>query len=200
MSVNGMRPALAMVVAMARNGVIGRDGGLPWRLPDDLRHFREVTWGKPVIMGRRTWQSLGKPLAGRHNIVLSRDRTFEAVGADVVHDLDAALDLAARTTSPTASPEPVVIGGVSLYREALPRVGRIWLTEVDADPQGDCTLSGLDLRDFVEVASCDHAPDERHAHAFRIRTLERRARPESEAVDGVTTRKMSCRDRVSRHT
>jgi dihydrofolate reductase len=125
------RPLLALIAAVARNGVIGVDNRLPWRLPDDMRRFRALTAGHSIIMGRKTWESIGRPLPDRQNIVVTRQRNFEAPGANVVASLEAALAAA-------IMPEPVfVIGGEALYREALPLASRMYLTEIHQDFPGD---------------------------------------------------------------
>lgn len=124
-------PRVTLIVARARNGVIGRDGTLPWRLPEDLAFFKRTTMGHPIVMGRRTWESIGRPLPGRRNIVVSRQAGFVASGAEVAADLDAALSLCAGAT------DVFVIGGAQLYHYALPRADRLIITEIDADFEGD---------------------------------------------------------------
>jgi dihydrofolate reductase len=162
------RPALVLVVARARNGVIGRDNGLPWHLPDDLRHFKSLTIGKPILMGRRTFESIGRPLPGRLNLVLTRDRAFHAAGITVVHDLDAALVAAGDV------PELMVIGGADLYRQLLPHAMRIELTEVDGDVPGDTRLEAFPAAEWRELSRTTHAADARHAWPYSFVTLERR--------------------------
>ena len=158
---------LSLIAAVAEYGVIGRGGALPWRLPDELSHFKRTTLGKPVLMGRRTFVSLGRPLAGRRNVVLSRSPGFVPTGAELAPDLDAALALVA------GAPEVVVIGGAALYREALPRAARIYLTRVHAAPAGDVSFPELDLTGWRETLVAEHPADARHAHAFSIWLLER---------------------------
>lgn len=153
---------------MAANGVIGRDGGLPWRLPDDLKRFKAITMGKPILMGRRTYESLGRPLPGRDNLVLTRDRAWCSPGCRVVHSLDEALAAAG------AAAEVMVIGGAEIYRLAWPRLERLELTEVHGDVEGDTHLDLFDPADWREVARAHHPGDERHAFAFSFVTLERR--------------------------
>ena len=153
---------------MAANRVIGRDGGLPWRLPGDLRRFKAITMGKPILMGRRTFESLGRPLPGRENIVITRDRSWSAPGCRVAHSLDEALALAGEAG------ELMVIGGAEIYRLAWPRLDRLELTEVHADVEGDTRLEGFDAAEWREVAREHHPADERHALAFSFVTLERR--------------------------
>ena len=129
-------------IARARNGVIGKDGALPWRLKSDLAIFRAVTMGKPVIMGRKTWDSLPKkPLVGRTNIVLSRDGSFEPKGALVCEDFSEAVQIAREQAEEDGQSEICVIGGASLFELALQRAARLYLTEVDAEVDGDVALS-----------------------------------------------------------
>ena len=153
---------------MSRNRVIGRDNRLPWRLPADLAYFKRVTMGHPVIMGRRTWESIGRPLPGRQNIVVSRNRDYSAPGATVVGSLDAAWRAAG------AVEEACVIGGTSLFAEALPEADRIHLTEVEAEVEGDTYFPPFDRSQWVEREVARQARDERHEYPFRIVLLERR--------------------------
>jgi dihydrofolate reductase len=158
---------LSLIAAVAENRVIGRGGALPWHLPDELAHFKRSTLGKPVLMGRHTFVSIGRPLPGRANVVVSRTAGFAPAGVAVAPDLDAALALAA------GAPEAVVIGGALLYREALPRADRIYLTRVHARPEGDAFFPELDPREWRESLVAEHPADARHAHAFSIHLLER---------------------------
>ncbi|NND68658.1 MAG: dihydrofolate reductase [Halioglobus sp.] len=143
---------LALIVAAAENGVIGRDNALPWRLPGDMQYFRRMTMGKPVIMGRRTYDSIGKPLPGRANIVITRSDTFAAEGVKVVHSLDEARALAADIALIDGAEEAVVIGGAEIYREALPLAARLYLTRVHADVPGDVYLPEIDFCAWREVS------------------------------------------------
>ncbi|MDE0854652.1 MAG: dihydrofolate reductase [Nevskia sp.] len=161
-----MRPPVTLIVAVAENGVIGRDGTLPWRLPEDLKHFRRLTLGNTVLMGRKTWQSLGKPLDGRANWVLTRDPAFSAPGAQVFRDLDAAL-------AQPPQGQLLVIGGAELYRQALPLASRLELTRVHARVEGDTHFPDYDPAQWRETARSDHPADERHAHAYSFLTLDR---------------------------
>ncbi|MEX2482877.1 MAG: dihydrofolate reductase [Gammaproteobacteria bacterium] len=158
---------LSLVVAMDRGRLIGRDGSLPWHLPDDLRRFRAITMGKPIIMGRHTHDSIGRVLPGRRNIVLSRDGGDRAPGCDVYPSLDAAL------ASIAPSSEVMVIGGAAVYREALPRAGRIYLTEVDAELAGEVRFPALADEQWREVSTQHRSRDERHAYDYCFRILER---------------------------
>ena len=155
--------------------MIGRDGQLPWRLATDMAHFRTLTMGKPVIMGRKTWDSLPrKPLPGRTNIVLSRDGTFEPKGAIRCEDFAEALQIAREQAAEDGVGEVCVIGGADLFALALPKARRIYLTEVEADVAGDVTFPPLDESGWIEVERETHPAGERDEHAFVFRTLERR--------------------------
>ncbi|WP_298747616.1 dihydrofolate reductase [uncultured Brevundimonas sp.] len=168
-------PALALVVARARNGVIGRDGGLPWRLRSDLQRFKAVTLGKPCIMGRRTWESLPlKPLPGRLNLVLSKDESFTARGALVCTTLDEAVDIARETAMDDGVDEICVIGGTALFDMALPRAKRLYLTEVEAEPEGDAVFPAFDEAGWKEVSSEAFPAGEKDDHDFVFRVLERK--------------------------
>ena len=170
-------PAIALVVARARNGVIGRDGRLPWYLRSDLQWFKANTIGKPCIMGRATWESLPlKPLPGRLNIVLSRDPEFRAKGALVVSNLDEAIGIAREQAAEDGQDEIAVIGGARVFEEALPRARRIYLTEVQADPEGDTLMPPFDETLFAELRREAHEPGEKDDHPFVFRVLERRVR------------------------
>lgn len=176
MSAGGGRgPVVSLVVARAANGVIGRDGGLPWRLPSDLALFKATTLGKPVVMGRRTWDGLPrKPLAGRACFVLSRDGAFEPQGAVVDADFADLLDMAREQAADEGGDEVCVIGGAALYALALPRARRLHLTEVDAEPGGDTFFPSFDESRWTEVRREMHSPTEGDDHAFTYRLLERR--------------------------
>ena len=141
---------IVLIAGVARNGVIGRDNRLLWKLPEDLKHFRAVTMGAPVIMGRKTWESLPerfRPLPGRHNIVLSRHAGFDAAGASVAASLDDAIALARRA----AAERVFVIGGGQIYREALPHADELVLTEIEREFDGDAHFPPFDRAEFTEV-------------------------------------------------
>jgi len=163
------RPRITLVAAVARNGVIGRAGALPWRLPADLRRFREVTWGHPVVMGRRTWESIGRPLPGRRNIVVTRRFGYRAPGAEVAGSPEAALSVAA------GAGEVMVIGGGELYAAFLPLAARILLTEVEAEPEGDAFFPPLAPGEWRETARERHPADPDNPFAYSFVTLERTA-------------------------
>jgi dihydrofolate reductase len=143
---------VALVVAAAENGVIGRNGQLPWRLPTDLKRFRKVTLGKPVVMGRKTYESIGKPLDQRDNIVISRQAGFRPQGVHVATSLDEALALAGRLAAARGVEEVAVIGGAEVFRAVLPRAGRVYLTLVRGTPEGDTYWDDLDPSQWLEKA------------------------------------------------
>ncbi|MBC7520878.1 MAG: dihydrofolate reductase [Sandarakinorhabdus sp.] len=157
---------LVLIVARAKNGVIGKEGQLPWHLPEDLRRFKRMTVGKPVIMGRKTFESIGKPLPGRQNIVLTRDAGWRAEGVTVVPNLAEAV--AAAGLDPRARADGImVIGGAQIYAEAMPSATRIELTEVDAEPAGDTVLPPFNPARWRETARETHAADgDRPGFAF----------------------------------
>jgi dihydrofolate reductase len=158
---------IALVVAADERGGIGRDGGLPWHLPEDLRRFKALTMGKPMLMGRRTWDSIGRPLPGRRSIVVSRQPGLAIDGADVAGSLEEALRLAGDV------PEICVIGGAELYRAALPLADRIYLTRVHATVAADTFLPALNPSDWTVAAREEHPSDVRHAHSFSFVELRR---------------------------
>lgn len=161
-------------IARARNGVIGRDGTLPWRLKSDMAIFKACTMGKPVIMGRKTWESLPKkPLPGRMNIVLTRDQSYEAPGALVVEEFSEAVQIAREQAGEDGVDEVCVIGGASLFELALQKAGRIYLTDVDAEVEGDVALSPIDESRWREVRREAHPASEVDEHPFTFRVLER---------------------------
>lgn len=160
-------PVVSLIVAMAENRVIGRDNGLPWRLPADLRHFKQVTMGKPVLMGRKTFESIGRPLPGRRNIVLSRSADFVAQGCETVTSIDQAVRGLAQHA------ELMVIGGANIYRQTLPLAHRLYLTLVGARVDGDARFPELDWSEWREVSREDHAPDERNRLPYSFRVYER---------------------------
>ena len=162
-------------VARSRNGVIGRAGALPWRIKSDMVLFRRLTLGKPVIMGRKTWDSLPKaPLPGRLNLVLSRDGSFEPLGAIVCETLAEAIAIGREQASDDGETEVCVIGGAAIFEAALPRARRLYLTEVQAEVEGDVVFPDIDESQWTEVARETHeaGPDDEFPWIFR--QLERR--------------------------
>ena len=159
---------VSLVVAASTNNVIGSDGGLPWHLPDDLRHFKRLTTGNPIVMGRKTFESIGRPLPDRRNIVMTRDPDYMARGCDVVSSVREALDIEADAD------EVMIIGGGQVYRDFLPHADRIYLTHVQADVEGDTYFPDIDEAGWRLVSSEPHAADEKHAYAFDVMVYERR--------------------------
>ena len=159
---------ISLIVAASTNNVIGAQGDLPWRLSDDLRRFKALTMGKPIIMGRLTWESIGRPLPGRQNIVITRQPGYRAEGCSVVASVDEALDVAG------AAPEIMVIGGGDIYRQLLPRASRIYLTRGEAEIDGDTFFPELSEAEWELVDSEAHDTDEKNAHPFTFMTLQRR--------------------------
>jgi dihydrofolate reductase len=143
---------LTLIVARARNGVIGKANAIPWKIPGEQAYFKRVTMGHPIVMGRKTWESIGRPLPGRRSIVVTRNTAFAAAGAEVVASLEAALSLCAD------APEVFVIGGAELYRVALPHADRLLITEIDHDFQGDTFFPAPDPGQWRESARDHHAP------------------------------------------
>lgn len=141
---------VSIVAAVARNGVIGAEGDMPWRLPSDLKRFRALTMGKPVVMGRRTFETLGRPLTGRTNIVVTRDRAYRAEGASVVHSLEEALNTA--VGAPGGREEIMVIGGGEIYAQAMDRAATLYITHIDAEPAGDTRFPAIEPRLWRVVA------------------------------------------------
>jgi dihydrofolate reductase len=166
---------LALIWAMARNRTIGRHNALPWYLPEDLKYFKRVTLGKPVIMGRKTWDSIGRPLPGRANIVISRDAGFQAAGARVVRSLEEALALAEKICLIDGAQEAVVIGGAQIYALALPRADRLYLTQVHADVEGDAFFPPLDLSLWHECAREDFAAQAPNPYPYSFVVYEKNA-------------------------
>ena len=159
-----MRP-LALVACVANGGVLGHDGGMPWHIPEDLRHFKQMTWGHAVVMARQTYASIGRPLPGRRNIVVTRDGALEAPGCELAASLDRALELAWERDE-----EPRVIGGAALYREALPRATRVFLTRLHRDVAGDVFFPLEELAGFHETSRAAGETD-----GVEFLTLEREA-------------------------
>jgi dihydrofolate reductase len=160
--------ALMLIAAVAENGVIGRDNAMPWRLKSDLRRFRALTWNKPILMGRRTFQSIGKPLPGRTNIVVSRDRTFSPAGAVVAPSLDAALDAARGDALRRGAEAIAVIGGADIYAQTLPLADRLDITLVKARPDGTTRFPEIDPQAWRETERSEHpaGPDDSAGFAF----------------------------------
>lgn len=159
-------PMISIIVAMAEDNVIGIENRLPWSLPEDMKWFRRHTLGKTVLMGRNTYESIGKPLPDRRNLVLTRDMAYQAPGCTVVHSDAEALAAA-------GDGELMVIGGASIYEQWLPRAQRLYLTEVHARIAGDAWFPAFDRREWREIERHDHAADARHIYSFGFIILER---------------------------
>jgi dihydrofolate reductase len=161
------RPRLSLIAAMARNRVIGLHNRLPWRLPADMKRFRELTTGHAIIMGRKTFDSLARPLPNRTNIVVTRDPEYRPNGATVVHSIEEAI------ASVGSDREAFVIGGEQIYRQTLPVADRLYLTIVDSDFDGDAWFPEYDAREWKEISSEQYRPDENNIEGLRFVTLER---------------------------
>jgi len=161
---------VSLIVAVSSNGVIGRDGGLPWHLPADLKHFKRTTMGHHLIVGRRTWEEVGKPLPGRTMVVVTRSQRFAPEGAKVVRSVEQALEIAAEDD------EPFIGGGSQIYRIALARdlVHRIYLTRIHAEVEGDTFFPEFDLDDWELVSEEHHEADEKNEFDFSFLVYERR--------------------------
>jgi dihydrofolate reductase len=155
---------------MARNRVIGANGAIPWHLPDELKQFQRLTMGHHIIMGRKTWESIGRPLPGRTSVVVTRQRGYRAPEAVVANSLDDAIGACGDDS------EIFVIGGAELYRQALPLARRLYLTTVDAEIPGDTTMPEFRAGDWREVEATSHPADKRHRYPFRCAVYERNRR------------------------
>lgn len=167
------RPAIALIAAVAENGVIGAGGAMPWRLATDMKRFKALTMGKPVIMGRKTFASIGKPLAGRANIVVTRERRFLAEGVTVAPDLAEAIAAATAAAARTGVGEVMVIGGGEIYAQAMPHADRLYVTHVHAAPEGDARFPRIDPGMWRAVAREAFAAGEKDSAATTFVTYER---------------------------
>ena len=158
---------IALIVAMAENRVIGCNNQLPWRIPADLRHFRALTMGKPIIMGRKTYESIGRPLPGRDNIVISGDRLYQAEGCRVVYSIDQALDASGDCE------EAMIVGGANLYRQTLEIADRLYLTLVKAEPEGDTWFPQIESQQWREIERETHKADESNEYDYDFVVLDR---------------------------
>ncbi|HDC4321493.1 type 3 dihydrofolate reductase [Aeromonas hydrophila] len=161
---------ISMIAAMAHDRVIGLDNQMPWHLPADLAHFKRVTLGKPVLMGRKTFESIGRPLPGRRNLVISRNPDYRADGVEVIDSVDAALALLAGSDVA----ELMVIGGGHLYGQLLPRADRLYLTRIDLAVEGDTRFPAFDEGDWLCIEREPHQPDEKNPHSYCFETWQRR--------------------------
>jgi len=161
------------VVAMSTNRVIGRNNKLPWYIPGDLKFFKQITMGKPVVMGRKTYESIGKPLPGRDNIVITRDRGWKAEGVKVAHDIDQALTVAKACAEVCGAEEIMVIGGAQIYEAAMPRIDRLYLTQVQAFIEGDAIFPPLSWDEWQEVTREDFEAEEPNPFDYSILVYDR---------------------------
>ena len=159
---------ISIIVAMDKKGVIGLEGDLPWRLSADLKHFKAITMSKPLIMGRKTHESIGRPLPGRKNIVLTHVKDFDAEGCTIVHSLDNAFQAAGDVD------EVMIMGGSGIYDQSLSRAGRLYLTEVHADVKGDVNFPEFDKAEWLEIERQDHSADEKNDFDYSFVVLERK--------------------------
>ncbi|MBL7738123.1 MAG: type 3 dihydrofolate reductase [Chitinophagaceae bacterium] len=164
-----MGVSISLVVAAAKNNVIGKDNQLLWRLPEDMKFFKNVTWGMPVVMGRKTFESLGKPLPGRKNIIITRQNGWNVEGTIPVKSLDDAIFL----VNNMDVKEMMVIGGGEIYNMAFAKAKRIYLTRVDAEPEGDTWFPAVDPKEWKLVSQKDHEADEKHKYAYSFQVWER---------------------------
>lgn len=160
---------VSLIVAVSENGIIGRDGGLPWKLSGDLRYFKSVTMGKPIVMGRKTYESIGRPLPGRPNLVVSRNPEFAPEGVKTFPTLEEAIETAKRH----GADEVMIIGGAALYAEALDRADRLYLTEVHADVAGDVGFPSIKLSDWREISRERHSAGDRDDYDYSFVVLDR---------------------------
>ncbi|PIE44101.1 MAG: dihydrofolate reductase [Gammaproteobacteria bacterium] len=163
---------VSIIVAMSENGVIGRNNRLPWYLPNDLKYFKRVTMGKPVIMGRKTYESIGKPLPGRMNLVITRDRTWHADGVSVCHTLESALEQAKAAAEITGEDEVMIMGGAQIYHQALPLATRFYLTRVHEEIEGDAFFDQVDWSNWREVAREDFVAEPPNSYDYSFIVLE----------------------------
>jgi dihydrofolate reductase len=171
-----MASKLALVVARGANNVIGVDGDLPWKLSSDLKRFKAITLGKPVIMGRKTWASIGRPLPGRPNLVVTRDADFKSDGASVWSNLDVAIAAGHAMAASIGAGEVCIIGGGELYSQTIDLADRLYLTDVDASPVGDASFPVFVEQDWVQTSREDLSAGPKDDHAFSMRVLDRAPR------------------------
>ena|SRR3989338_6130186 len=159
---------ISLIVAIGKNNVIGNKNSLPWSLPADMKHFKELTSGKPIVMGRKTFESIGKPLPNRKNIIITRDRDYKAEGCIVVHSLNESLKAA------KGNQEVMVIGGSQVYKEFLPKVDKMYLTLIDADFDGDVYFPKYDIKEWEEESYEEHVRDNENPYDYKFIALRRK--------------------------
>ncbi len=165
-----------MIAAVARNGVIGHDQDIPWRIPSDFAFFKRTTMGKPMVMGRKQFETVGKPLPGRTNIIVTADTGFKSEGTVVVHTLDEALRIAGEIAERDGVDEIMIIGGGTVYRQMMPRADRLYVSHVELEPEGNVRFPDIDPEVWQVVAEPEVTPDPRDAAPYRVKVYERRRR------------------------
>ena len=164
---------LCLIVAITENGVIGKDNDMPWKVSSDLQYFKKITMGKPIIMGRKTFKSIGRPLPGRVNIVVTRDTTFAEEGVITANSLDMALEVGKSLAEAKGLKEVMVIGGAQIYGLCLPEADRLYLTRIHAKIEGDTYFPALDEKEWLEYSSEHNAAGEKDSHDFSFIVLDR---------------------------
>ncbi|TCS44013.1 dihydrofolate reductase [Reinekea marinisedimentorum] len=165
---------ISLIWAMAENRTIGRNNKLPWHLPNDLKYFKQLTTGKAVIMGRKTYESIGKPLPNRTNIVITRDESYRAEGVHVVTSLDQAIELAEASSLVNASDEVIVMGGAEIYKLCLPRADRLYITFVHAEVAGDAFFPEFDLSQFTEIGREAFSADDSNPYNYSFAVFDKK--------------------------
>ena len=169
-----MTVPVAIIAGVARNGVIGADGGIPWKIPSDMAFFKATTMGKPIVMGRKQYETVGRPLPGRTNIVVTRQKGYQPDGVLVIDSLEAALDHAQAIAAADKASEVMVIGGGEIYAQAMPLANRLYISHVDLAPEGDVLFPSIDPTVWRVVQEPEVQFSERDAASFRVRVYERR--------------------------
>jgi dihydrofolate reductase len=161
---------LSIIVAASANNVIGKDNKLPWHLPEDLKYFKNTTWAMPVVMGRKTYESIGKPLPGRTNIVITRNKDLKIEGVEAVQSLNEAIAIAAKEEVK----EIFIIGGAEIFNSSFPQVSRIYLTRIHSEPEGDVFFPGFNKENWAQVKNKDCEPDEKNPFAYSFQVWEKK--------------------------
>lgn len=164
---------IAMIWAMAENRVIGINNNLPWHLPNDLKYFKKLTTGKPVIMGRKTYESIGKPLPNRINIVVTRDTDYDAPGIKVVNTVESAIELADAECLVSGNDEVIIMGGAEIYKACLPKADRLYLTQVHAEVKGDAYFPEFDIKEYQEISREDFNADGPNPYDYSFMVFDR---------------------------
>ena len=165
---------IAMIAGVARNDVIGANGGIPWKIPSDMGFFKRTTMGKPIVMGRKQYETVGRPLPGRSNIVVTRKAGYQSEGVIVVHSLEAALKKAQEIAAAEGASELMVIGGGDIYAQAMPLADRLYISHVDLVPEGDVLFPRIDAAVWRVVAEPEVPASDKDSASFRVRVYERR--------------------------